>query len=103
MATARQCSKIETRSRNHCCSGKAITIKYCEYASVALVIQHAKRTRHIVLSLCGLNGFQYFTKSSHKRYDFREKGNFFNIKCFDFPHNFFLKYFFYEKFCEISS
>ena len=24
-------SNIETRSRNHCCSGKEITIKYSEY------------------------------------------------------------------------
>ena len=29
------------RSRNHCCSGKAINIKYYEYVFVALFIQHA--------------------------------------------------------------
>jgi len=28
--------KTERRSRNHCCSGKAISIKYCECVSVFL-------------------------------------------------------------------
>jgi len=42
----------ETRSCNHCCSGKAISIAYAECVSVALVIQHAMRMRHIVI--CGL-------------------------------------------------
>ena len=40
----------EGRSRNHCCSGKAITITYSECVSVALVIQHEMRMRHIGLS-----------------------------------------------------
>jgi CBS domain containing-hemolysin-like protein len=35
------------RSRNHCCRGKAISITYSE--RVALVIQHAKRMRRILL------------------------------------------------------
>jgi hypothetical protein len=59
VATARHCNKIETRSNNHCCSGKAITITYSECVSVALGIQHAKRTRRIILSLRCLSGFQY--------------------------------------------
>jgi hypothetical protein len=37
------------RSRNHCCSGKAVSITYSEYVSGALVIQHAVRMRHIVI------------------------------------------------------
>jgi hypothetical protein len=32
------------RSRNHCCSGKTISITYSGCVSVALVIRHAKRT-----------------------------------------------------------
>jgi hypothetical protein len=40
------------RSRNHCCSGKSVTITYSECEFVALGIQHAKRMRHIVV--CGL-------------------------------------------------
>jgi len=32
-----------------CCSGKAIRITYSECVSVALVIQHAKRERRIIL------------------------------------------------------
>jgi hypothetical protein len=40
---------IETRSRNHCCCGKAVNITYSECVSVVLIIQNAKRMRHIVL------------------------------------------------------
>jgi len=40
------------RSRNHCCSRKAISITYSDCVSVARVIQHAKLMRHIVI--CGL-------------------------------------------------
>jgi hypothetical protein len=36
---------FETRSRNHCCRGKATNIKYSEYVSVALFIQHVTRMR----------------------------------------------------------
>jgi hypothetical protein len=38
------------RSCNHWCSGKAISIIYCEYVFVALGIHHALRMRHIVNS-----------------------------------------------------
>jgi len=48
----------EVRSCNHCCSGKAISIAYSECLSVALVIQHAMRVRHIVI--CGLLCSSYF-------------------------------------------
>jgi hypothetical protein len=41
---------IEVRSSNHCCRGKAVSIIYSECAFVALEIQHAKRTRRIILS-----------------------------------------------------
>jgi hypothetical protein len=49
----------EALSCNHCCHGKAISITYCECVSVALVIQHAKRMRRIILS-CGLSGCTIF-------------------------------------------
>jgi len=46
------------RSRNHCCSGKAVSITFSEYVSVAFVIQHVVRMHHIVfrdLSGCTVN------------------------------------------------
>jgi hypothetical protein len=41
---------IEARSHNYFGRGKAISITYSECVSVALVIQHAKRMRLIILS-----------------------------------------------------
>jgi hypothetical protein len=39
----------EARSHNHCCRGKAITITYSKRVSVALIIQHTKRMRLVIL------------------------------------------------------
>ena len=47
---------IETRSRNIHNRGKVVSITYSEYVSVALVIQHAMRMRHI---MCGSTIFFY--------------------------------------------
>jgi hypothetical protein len=43
------CRKIEARSRFLCCRGKATRITYSECVSIALVIQHAKCIRCIVI------------------------------------------------------
>ena len=54
----------------------------CVFVSVALVIQHATRLRRNVLSMASLV-VPYFSTSSYKRHDFREKLS--NVKvCFDF-------------------
>ena len=45
---------IKAHSCNHYCSGKAISTKYSKCVSVALLIKHAMRMRHIVI--CGLPG-----------------------------------------------
>ena len=59
----------EARSRNHCCRWKAISITYSECVFVALGIQRAKRTRHIII--CGLRGSTvFFFTFSHKWQDF---------------------------------
>ena len=49
---------IETRSCNHCCSRKGISIVYSECVFLDLGIQHAMRTRHIVI--CDLPGSTIF-------------------------------------------
>jgi hypothetical protein len=64
---------IEARSRNHCCCGKAISITYSECVFIlALVIQHAKRMRRIILSSVAFLALSYFSTLYHKRHDFRK-------------------------------
>jgi len=45
----------------------------CLCVSVALVIHQAKRMRHVILSYLTCPALPYFSTSSHKRHDFREK------------------------------
>jgi len=52
-------SNVGARSHNHCCSGKAKIITYCECVFVALGIQHAMHMCHIVF--CGLSGSTIFS------------------------------------------
>ena len=66
--------KIEGCSRNHCCSGKTITIIHSECLFVALVTQHAKRMSHIILSPMACLAPPYLSTLSHKRLDFRGGG-----------------------------
>jgi hypothetical protein len=51
----------EVRSCNHGCSGRAISVTYSKCVSIALVIQHAKPMRHIVLPSLACPGLQYFS------------------------------------------
>jgi hypothetical protein len=84
---------IEGRSRNHCCRGKAISIRYSECVFVALVIHHAMRMRHIIFSYVACLAVYIFSTVPHKRHDFREKVIEHKI-CFDFLYNFSQKHFF---------
>jgi len=52
---------IKERSRNHYCRGQAINITYSEFVSVALVIQHAWRMSHIILSFVTWSALPYFS------------------------------------------
>jgi hypothetical protein len=58
---------MEVRSRNNCYRGKAISITYTECVSVALVIQHAKRMRRIILSPVACLTVPYFSTLTRKR------------------------------------
>ena len=78
--------KFEGHSRNNCFSGKAIVITYSECVSEALVIQHAKRMRRIILPSVACPALLHFSTLSHKRHDFRKKVIKYYM-CFDFLYN----------------
>jgi hypothetical protein len=40
---------FEAHSRNHCCSGKSINMKYSGCVYLAFIVRHAQRKRRIVL------------------------------------------------------
>ena len=62
----------EAYFRNLCCRGKAISITHSECVSVALVIQHAKSMRRIILSYVARPSLLCFCTLFHNRYDFRK-------------------------------
>jgi len=74
--TNRQCTYergFKARSCFHCCRGKTISITYSEGVSIiALLIQHAKRTRCFILSSVPCLALLCFSTLSHKRYDLRK-------------------------------
>jgi hypothetical protein len=70
---------IKARSFNHCCSGKAILITYCECVFVALGIKYAMRISRIVQSSAVCLAVRHFSTFSHKRCDLRKKK--LNTKC----------------------
>jgi hypothetical protein len=65
--------KVEERSCNHRCRGKAISITYSECVSVAVVIKHTMRMSRITLSSVAWPAVQHFSTLHHKRHDFRKK------------------------------
>ena len=93
----RQCTykcNTEARWKIHCCRRKAIIIAYSECVSVALVIQHEKHMRRIILSYVACLILPYCSTLSHKRQDFQKK--LLNVKCmlwFPLKRLFFLKQF----------
>ena len=48
-----------------------ITVTYSECVSVALVIQHGKRMRHVVLSFVDRLAQPYYLIFSHKQHEFQ--------------------------------
>jgi len=74
---------VDARSRYHCCHRKEISITYSECVFVALIIQHAKRMRRIILSSVACLDLQYFFQ------DFRKKSYWTPNVCFNICPNFF--------------
>jgi hypothetical protein len=63
--------KIEAHSRYHGCRGKATSITYSEYVSVALLIQHPKCMSGIILSSVACLTLPYYSTLFHKWQGFR--------------------------------
>jgi hypothetical protein len=79
----RQCTCNVTLSR-FCVTFIALEkqcVTYSACGSVALVIQHAMRMRHIVSSSMTSLYLPYFATAPLKRHDFRGKKTLLNLKC----------------------
>ena len=57
----------EVRSRNHCCHGKEIRNTSSECVFVALVVQHAKDMRRVILSSVACLDLHYFSRIFGKK------------------------------------
>jgi hypothetical protein len=68
------------RWQKYCWREKTISFTSSECVYTALVIQHAKRTRHIILSFMASLAPPYFSTLSHKRHDSRGKKQLFSKK-----------------------
>jgi hypothetical protein len=72
---------IEERSRNHCCSGKAVNVLSVCVSILPLVVRPANRifsARHYTVKR-GFSAPHYFSALTHKQPDFHEK--LLKIKC----------------------
>ena len=65
--------KFEAIYLNHCCRGKAISIKCYNCVPVSLVIQHVKRMYRIILPPMASLAPPYFFTLSQELHDFRKK------------------------------
>jgi hypothetical protein len=65
---------MEARSRNHYCRVEVVSVTQYEYVSVALVIQHAKRMRRVILSCVACLAVSHFSTLVRKWHDFRGGG-----------------------------
>jgi hypothetical protein len=68
----RQCTYNEACSHNHCCHEKSVSIIYSECVFVALVIQHAKCMRPIILSSVACLATLNFSILPHKHNNFQK-------------------------------
>jgi hypothetical protein len=77
MVTQHECALRQRNFMAHlcnlCCCQKAIGVTYSQCVSVALIIQHSKQMRRIIMSSVSCLAVSYFFTLSHERHDFRKK------------------------------